>query len=429
VQIILGQILQIAASTGELEWIPDCALVVDSAGTIVSQGAIQTLRSQWPHAPVLGRQEHILVPALIDTHIHFPQMDMIGACAPSLLPWLEQFTFPHEIRYRGRTHEVATAAQLFAEELARQGTGFAVVYSSSDEAATELLFEAVQARGLRAIIGKVSMDQHAPQELIVPRARDLAETEELIGRWHGRDGRLFYALTPRFAPSCSPELLKGLGCLASQYPDVFVQTHYAENHGEIAWVRELYPVARDYLAVYEDFGLIGPRTILAHAIHTSPEEQQRLRDRRVIVSHCPTSNLFLGSGLCPVRSYLQDSIAVTLGSDVGAGTSFSLWQTMGEAYKVGQLRGEPISPAQLLYASTRGAALALGFSKLGSLDPGFEADMQVIDLAAKPLLARRWHNARDPADRLATLMHLIDDRCIRQLYVRGRPTLDGSVRI
>lgn len=138
-QIILGQILQIAASTGELEWIPDCALVVDSAGTIVSQGAIQTLRSQWPHAPVLGRQEHILVPALIDTHIHFPQMDMIGACAPSLLPWLEQFTFPHEIRYRGRTHEVATAAQLFAEELARQGTGFAVVYSSSDEAATELL--------------------------------------------------------------------------------------------------------------------------------------------------------------------------------------------------------------------------------------------------------------------------------------------------
>ncbi len=403
-----------------LEYMEDAGLLIDGKGRIADKGRAEVIIERWPSVAVQDERPFLMMPGFIDSHLHFPQMDMIGVCAPSLLPWLHTYTFPEEIRFRGSDPENPKRADAFTLELAKQGTSFAVAYSSSDALATDQLFQAFETRGLRAIIGKVSMDQHGPRELLVPAAQDLKASEDLIAKWHQKYNRLFYALTPRFAPSCTPGLLSDLGHLLKSDATLYLQTHYAENKAEIEWVRQLYPKALDYLDVYDQFELLGARTILAHCIYMSPRERDLLLQRQSIVSHCPTSNLFLGSGLMPLSSYAEQGIKLSLGTDVGAGTSLSLWQTMNEAYKIAQLLQAPVTPEMLFYLATLGSAKALGQMHLGSLEKGYDADVQILDLGRKKSLERRWGRFPDSSGRISALIHGADDRNLVKLMVAGR---------
>jgi guanine deaminase len=420
-QLVTGTLLHcLAKSPVELEYSPHTTLLIDDHGRIQAKGKLADLQKQYPKAQGFDYTDRLLIPGFLDTHIHFPQMDMIGAMEPSLLPWLEKHTFPTEVAYRGRSDLMLKAAHQFVDELLSNGTTLACVYSSSNHDVTDLLFEVFAQRGLRGIIGKTSMDRHAPQTLLVPMADDLAQQTALLQRWHGFDQRLSLALTPRFAPSCTPELMKALGELHARHPDTYIQTHYAENTGELLWIKELFPKAHDYLDVYEEFGLITARTVLAHGIHVEADAQQRLAQHQAIISHCPTSNLFLGSGLFAWKSMEDAGVPIALGTDVGAGTSFSLWQTMNEAYKVAALRGAAVQPIDLLAAATLKAAQALGLADLGSLSVGYQADFQVINVRTRPLLERRIKMANSAEEILAALIHLADDRCVESVWVNGK---------
>lgn len=405
------------------------AILVGDDGKILTTGDLGDLKRQSPDAVVQDFADRLILPGFVDTHIHFPQMDMIGCMEPALLPWLDKHVFAEEPRFRGRQPDLVASAHAFADELLGHGTTVACVYSSSDYDATDVLMEVLAQRGLRGIIGKTSMDQQGPPTLRVDRMRDLREQEKLIQRWHGHDGRLFVALTPRYAPACSPDLMRELGALHRQVPDTFIQTHYAENKDELKLVHQMFPREADYLAVYEAMQLIGPRTILAHGIHVADDARRRLAQAGAIISHCPTSNLFLGSGLFAWGDMRQDKVRVTLGTDVGAGTSFSLWQTMAEAYKVSALRGAPVLAEELFHAATLGAAAALNLTNVGALAEGFEADFQVIDPRRRPILERRLRHCTTPADILAALIHLCDDRCVDGVWVRGEQVFGGDPTI
>ncbi len=420
-QLVTGTLLHcLPKNPVELEYSPHTTLLIDDQGRIQAKGKLADLQKQYPHAQGFDYTDRLLIPGFLDTHIHFPQMDMIGAMEPSLLPWLEKHTFPTEIAYRGRSDVMLKAAHQFVDELLANGTTLACVYSSSNHDVTDLLFEVFAQRGLRGIIGKTSMDRHAPPSLLVPCADDISQQKALLERWHGFDQRLALALTPRFAPSCTSELMQALGELHAQHPDTYLQTHYAENLGELLWIKELFPNARDYLEVYENFKLITKRSILAHGIHVETDAMKRLAQRGAIISHCPTSNLFLGSGLFSWRKMEEEGVTIALGTDVGAGTSFSLWQTMNEAYKVSALRGAAVKPLNLLAAATLKAAQALGLSDLGSLNIGYQADFQVINLRMRPLLERRVKIANSAEEILAALIHLADDRCVESVWVNGK---------
>lgn len=418
--LVRGHLLQVADKPNTLEELRDGALLIDSQGKIVRKGEFSALQKEFPQLAVRDHSGSFILPSFFDTHIHFPQLDMIGSCAEELLLWLQRYTFPREAAFRGRNDFVRLAAQNFVDELARNGTSFAVVYSSSCGEATDILFEEFDRRGMRGIIGKVSMDRHCPPEIAVGTAQDKKWTEDLIGKWHGKSEKLYYALTPRFAPSCTDELMSMLAAMHAADPSLYMQTHYAENQNEIDWVKDLFPESKSYLDVYDSRNLLGEKTILAHSIHTHAADEKLLLDHKVVISHCPTSNLFLGSGLFQAQSYLEQGQRVTLGTDVGAGTSFSQWQTMNEAYKVAQLRGERISPAQLLTLATVAAAETLGFTNLGRLDEGYSADYQVIDPKARAILSRHIQLATTAEERLAALIHFADDRALRELRVEGR---------
>ncbi|MCX6131867.1 MAG: guanine deaminase [Proteobacteria bacterium] len=398
----------------------DAALLVDEFGLIRAKGSFLDILKRAPAAVIHDFRGKLLIPGFLDTHVHFPQLNMIGQMAPSLLPWLEQYTFPTEKAFQGRTAFVTEAAHQFVDELQANGTSLACVYSSSDYEATDLLFEVFAQRGMRGIIGKTSMDRHAPAELLIKAEIDLADQERLIQRWQGYEERLAVALTPRFAPACTPELMQGLGQLHRKYPSTYVQTHYAENLGELEWVKKLFPKAQDYLDVYESFGLIGPRTILAHGIHVEASARERLANKKAILSHCPSSNLFLGSGLFDWQAMKSQEVSIAIGTDVGAGTSFSMWQTLNEAHKVGALAGHAMSGHELFAAATLGAGQSLGFEDLGSLDEGYQADFQVIDARARALLDRRIKACKNLEEMLSALIHLCDDRCLESLWIRGK---------
>ena len=432
-KIVRGHLLWVSTD-GELLEIKDGGLAFADSGAIESVGDFASVKQDWPEARVIDRQGSVILPSFCDSHVHYPQLSMIGATAPSLLPWLHQHTFAAEQKFKGHHAAVRDKAEAFVAQLLRNGVSLAVVYSSSDAAATQVLFESFEAHGLRGIIGKTSMDRDCPEELSVSLAEDMANTEDLISQWHGHDGRLFYALTPRFAPSCSDTLMQALGQLYQANPQLYMQTHYAENEAEMALIKQLYPKAKHYLDVYDYFGILGPRTILAHGIHVSQEEIRILVERRCVISHCPTSNLFLGSGLCRVKHLSEKGVALALGTDVGAGTSFSLWKTMAEAYKVSQLLGVYTKVADFFALATLKSFAALGFGDLGYFAKGCQADFQVLNPHAKgneanswfaaarfDPLALRWQDCATAEERLAALIFLADNRHQQELWVRGRP--------
>ena len=387
---------------------------------------VQALGSHAQLAPRFGGvpTEHfsgrIIAPGFIDLHIHFPQVDVIGSPAESLLPWLENYTFPHEKRF-GVLDYSAQAAIFFIAELLRNGVTTALAFATSHPESVDALFAEAQRRKLRLIAGKVLMDQNAPDGVRDTTAQSLADTESLIRRWHGVD-RLGYAITPRFVPSCSPAQLRGAGELAARYPDVWIQSHVAENKDEIAWVKSLFPEARSYLAVYEQFGLMRPRAIYAHCIHFDEEDRALMHRTGAAAAVSPTSNLFLGSGFFDYEGADRAGFGYGLASDVGGGTSFSPFHTMLAAYYVGRegqtKPGVSLGPQHLWWQHTAGAAAALGLSgTIGNLLPGCEADFVVLNPQATPLLARRTAQAASLDELLFSMIVLGDDRLVEKTVI------------
>jgi guanine deaminase len=373
-----------------LRYLPDGLLVI-CQGKILEVGPYEQLVSRYGAVAIAHHPNRLIVPGFIDTHIHFPQTEMIAAYGEQLLTWLQRYTFPTEQKFSDRNYALAVA-ELFLDELLRHGTTTALVFTTVYPQSTDAFFQAAQRRNLRMIAGKVLMDRHAPEALLDTPATAYRDSKQLIEKWHKKD-RLLYAVTPRFAITSSPEQLAVASRLLQEFPDTYLHTHLAENTDEIAWTAELFSKSTGYLNVYEQAGLVLNRAIFAHGIHLSEEELTTLSRCGCALAHCPTSNLFLGSGLFALHKAKKADrpIKVGLGSDIGGGTSFSLLHTGGAAYQVAQLQQQQtLTPFQALFLATLGGAEALSLqTQLGSFTPGKEADFVVLNPQATSTLAFR----------------------------------------
>jgi guanine deaminase len=391
-------------------------LMVVEDGNIAAIGPHADLAARFADVPVEALPG-LIVPGFVDAHVHYPQIERIASHGEQLLEWLERHIFPAEAAFTDPAH-AATIASFFLDQLLANGTTSALVFATVHATSVDALFEAALARDMRITSGKVLMDI-GPETLRDTPETGRAETEALIARWRGR-GRLGYAVTPRFALTSSDAQLADAGEIVAAHPDVLMHTHLSENHGEIAAVARRFPDARDYLDVYDRFGLVGRRSVFAHCIHMSDPALTRMADAGAGIAFCPTSNLFLGSGLFDLAACDRHRIRIGLGSDVGAGTTLSLLATMGEAYKVGQMRGTSLDPFRALHLATAGGARVMGIAdRVGGLLPGQEADFVVLDPAATPILARRTAGA-SLHDRLFALQILGDDRAVAATYLRGK---------
>jgi guanine deaminase len=404
----------------------DGLLVVgpDASGQRVvrAAGDHAALIGNYPGVGVEDLRGKLIAPGFIDMHVHYPQTDVIGAPAAGLLPWLENYTFPHESRFHEPLHAREVAA-FFLDELARNGVTTALTFATSHPASVDAMFEAARARGLRFITGKVLQDRHSPDGVRDDTERSLIDTEALIRRWHGVD-RLGYAITPRFAPTSTPAQLRGAGELAAKYSDVWIQSHVAENLDEVRWAAELFPDARSYLGVYDDFGLLRKRAVYAHCIHLDEADRKLMAATGTTAAVSPTSNQFLGSGFFDYLAADEAGMGYGLASDVGGGTSFSPFRTMLAAYCVGRegqtKTGLSLTPGQLWWQHTAGAARALGLEGVvGNLQPGCEADFVVLDPQATPLLARKTSQANSLDELLFSLIVLGDDRVVVRSVIAG----------
>jgi guanine deaminase len=392
----------------------------DGRARVQASGSWSALSPAHAGLPVQHFPGRLIAPGFVDLHIHYPQTDVIGAPADGLLPWLENYTFPHEQRFADPAYS-AEVADFFLAELLRNGVTTALAFATSHPASVDALMGAAQKAQMRLVTGKVLQDRNSPDGVRDATEQSLLDTEALIQRWHGVD-RLGYAITPRFAPTSSEAQLRGAGELAARHPDVWIQSHVAENLDERRWVRELFPQARSYLSVYDDFGLLRERAVYAHCIHLDDADRALMLARGAAAAVSPTSNLFLGSGFFDYASAREAGFAYGLASDVGAGTSFSPFQTMLAAYAVGRegqtKRGLSLAPAELWWQHTGGAAAAMGLGGVvGNLLPGCEADFLVLNPQATPLLARKTQAARNLDELLFAMIVLGDDRLVEQTII------------
>jgi len=397
------------------------ALVVLRRGCIDAVGpAGELLERLPPGTPVERYADALICAGFVDVHVHYPQLSILGARGLPLLQWLDRYTFPAELAFADIEH-ARGMARLYLDQNLRNGITSAAVFCTVHPASVDALFETADALGMRLVAGKVLMDRNAPAALCDTAQTGYDESAALIARWHGR-GRLGYAITPRFAVSSSPAQLDAAGTLWREHPDCHVQSHVSENCAEIARVRELFTDARDYLDVYDRHGLVGPRAIYAHGIHLGEREFARCHESDTALAHCPTSNLFLGSGLFDLAAARRADrpVRVGLGTDLGAGTSFSMLRTMDEAGKIAQLRQAPLAAAHAFHLATRGGAHALHLEdRIGSVAPGMEADLVVLDLKSTPLMAARMQYVDSLEEALAVLMTLGDDRAVRATWIGG----------
>jgi guanine deaminase len=401
---------------GACAWHEDGLLVVED-GLIVDCGAYEALAPRFKGLSVTAYPGHVLAPGFIDLHIHLPQATIVGASNSGLLDWLTRHAFPAEAAFGDPAHCRAQASH-FLDELLANGTTTALVFGSSHRTSVEALFDDAFQRGMRLIAGKVLMDRNAPADVLDTVEQGRIDTLDLIAA--AKRGRLGYAVTPRFALTSSPDQLAMAGEIVRGHPDVWMQTHLAENHDEIEQARRLFPQARDYLDVYEQAGLVTGRSVFAHCVHLNDNGLDRLAGAGAAIAHCPSSNLFLGSGLFSLKRALERGVKVGIGTDVGAGDDFSIPRTLNQAYKIAQLLGDTLSAFQAFYMATLGGAKALGLGDaIGSLEAGKEADFLLLDLAATPVLARRLAAATDLEDRLFALMMLGDGRTVAHTYVNG----------
>ncbi|GAB5414403.1 MAG: guanine deaminase [Congregibacter sp.] len=434
-ELHLGAVLHLLDDPGRIgtdavRFYRDGALLVEN-GYVVDAGEAGAMRERASmQTAVIDHQHALLCPGFIDTHVHYPQIDLIGSHGEQLLEWLERYVFPTEARFVDEAHAGETANR-FLDELLRNGSTTALVFGTVHRQSAEAFFRAARDRNMRMIAGKVWMDQNAPAELCDTAQTAYDDSKDLIARWHNKH-RLRYAVTPRFAPTSSVDQLNAAGALLRECPDVYLHTHMSENSNEVAWVGEIHPDSDHYLHCYDQAGLLGRRSVFAHCIHLSEAEWSRMGETRSNIAFCPTSNLFLGSGLFALDKAEHHQIEVGLGTDIGAGTSFSLLQTMNEAYKVQQLQGRSLAPLKNFYLATLGGARALDLeAELGNFEAGKEADFLVLDLQATPLLSERLKHCEDLSELLFVLMMLGDDRLVRETWVMGELAHvreDGSLK-
>lgn len=402
----------------------DGFIAIDGSGRIAAVGDWGTAPSD---AEVVNLGPNALItPGLIDTHLHAPQLEMIGSYGGHLLEWLNRYTFPTEAKFADPVH-AAYVARIFFDQLLRNGTLTALIFSTIHAEATDIFFSEAERRGFRGIIGKTMMDRNAPECLLETADDSYANSRALLTKWHNR-GLLRYAITPRFAPTSTPRLLELAGSLKREFPDVYVHTHISENRAEVEWVHQLFPEA-EYADVYDHYGLLDHRTVLAHGVYLTDEELDLLAQRRARIAHCPNSNLFLGSGLFKLHHVRAAGVVVGLGSDIGAGTTPSLFAAMADAYKVQQVQNVSLTPLQLWYLATLGGARTLSIDdETGSLEVGKSADFLVLDLSATPLLELRMSHASSIEDVLAGLIFVGDDRAVERAFIAGREVLTAASR-
>jgi len=423
-QILLGQTLTFTDDPFRVP--PEAAVrherrgaVAIEAGRISAVGPAEEIRAAYPQAAVTDHGAALISPGFIDAHAHYPQTAIIASWGKRLIDWLNSYTFPEEARFGDPAHAAEIAARYFDLTLAN-GTTTTVSYCTIHPESVEAYFAEAQKRGLRALGGKTCMDANAPDDLRDTAQSAYDDSKRLLDRWHGVD-RLGYVITPRFAPTSTRAQLEALGALWGEHPDVLMQTHLSEQHEEIAWVAELYPEARDYTDVYDRFGLLRAGALMGHAIHLSPRERDRLREAGASLIHCPTSNTFIGSGLFDMEGLMREGQRIGLATDTGGGSSFSMLRTMASAYEVAHLRGTVLHPAQLWWLATAGSAHALHLGdRIGTLAPGFEADLAVIDLGSTPAIAQRAGRAEGLWEAVFPTIMMGDDRAICAVYVGGQ---------
>jgi guanine deaminase len=400
----------------------DGGLLIEG-GRIVAAGAYADVSAQaGDGVKRIDHRPHLLLPGFIDAHVHFPQMGVIASYGTELLDWLNKYTFPEETKFRDAQHG-RRIARLFLDEMVRQGTTTVAAYCSVHKQSAEAFFAESHARDMLSIAGKVMMDRNAPEALRDTPQSGYDDSKALIEEWHGR-GRQLYAITPRFAITSTPEQMEMAGALVREFPDLHMQTHLSENHAEIAFTRELYPWSRDYTDVYEHYGLLGKRALFGHCIHLSEREADALSESGSVAVFCPTSNLFLGSGLFDYQRYRtrEKPLRIATATDVGGGTNYSMLRTMDEGYKVIALNGEKLNPFASFWQMTRGNAEALSIAdRVGTLEGGTAADITVLDARATPAMRLRMETVGTLAEELFLLQTLGDDRSIAEVYVAGKP--------
>lgn len=423
-RLILGQTLAFAGDPaalglGAVRHEAHGAVLI-RAGKIAAIGPANVLRQSHPTAQITDHGDKLILPGFVDAHAHYPQTAIIASWGKRLIDWLNSYTFPEEARFADPAYAAEIAGR-YLDLLLSNGTTTVASYCTIHPESVDAFFTAAQARGMRALAGKTCMDRDTAPAFLRDSAQSAYDdSKALIARWHGVD-RLSYVITPRFSPTSTPDQLTALGALWAEHPDCLMQTHLSEQTDEIAWVKSLYPAARDYLDTYEVYGLLGPNGLYGHAIHLEPREIDRLAEMDAALVHCPTSNSFIGSGLFDMG--LRERMRVGLATDTGGGSSFSMLRTMAAAYEIAQLRGMALHPAELLWLATGASAQALRLEdRIGRLAPGFEADLVVLDLAATPAIAQAASRAEDIWQAVFPTIMMGDDRAIAQVYIAGRPT-------
>tara|TARA_R110000751_G_scaffold288076_4_gene393335 strand:+ start:194268 stop:195575 length:1308 start_codon:yes stop_codon:yes gene_type:complete len=397
--------------------------VLSTDGVIIASGDYASVKQQAPaEAIAIDHRPHLIMPGFIDTHLHFPQMQVIGSYAAALLEWLNTYTFVEEQKFVDPVH-AARIATAFFDELVRHGTTSAVAYCSVHRSSAEAFFSESHRRNFRMIAGKVMMDRNAPPALLDTPQSGYDDTKAIIEKWHGK-GRQMVAITPRFAITSSPEQLEMAGALMREFPDLHMQTHLSENQAEIEFTKELYPQHHDYVAVYDHYGLLGPKSLFGHSIHLSDREADAMSASGSVAVFCPTSNLFLGSGLFDLKTLDErdDPVRIAIATDIGGGSSYSMLRTLDEGYKILQLQGQRMTPLESFYRITLGNARALSLEdRIGTIEPGREADMVVLNAGATPAMALRMETVTKLSEELFLLQTMGDDRAIVETYIAGEP--------
>jgi guanine deaminase len=423
--LLLGQTLSFSGDPFKQPWQDvtqhrkDGAVLLEN-GHIQKVGGRSDLRAEHPQANVTDYGEDLIVPGFVDAHVHYPQTAIIASWGKRLIDWLNTYTFPEEMRLANPVYAAEIAGRYLDIALSH-GTTTMASYCTTAPTSVNAYFEAAAHRGMRVVGGKTCMDRNAPEGLIDSAHRAYDESKELIDTWHGT-GRAVYAITPRFSPTSTPEQLHSLGALWAERPKCLMQTHLSEQTEEIAWVRSLFPNARDYLDTYAQHGLLGERGVYGHAIHLEPREIDQLAEVGASVVHCPTSNMFIGSGLFDLMGLAKAKVGLGLASDIGGGSNFSMLHTMAAAYEVAQLRGVAPHPAQLMWLASEGSAKTLHLKgKVGHLGTGAEADLCILNLSSTQAIDQRRRNANDFWEAIFPTIMMGDDRAVRQVWVAGEP--------
>jgi guanine deaminase len=389
-------------------------------GKIADVGDAEALSQANPGVEKIHYGGSLIMAGFVDAHVHYPQTAMIASWGKRLIDWLNSYTFPEEMKFADPAY-AAEISNRYLDLTRANGTTTMCSFCTIHPESVEAFFAEAQRRNQRVVAGKTCMDRNAPEGLRDTAQSAYDDSKALLGKWHGQD-RISYAITPRFSPTSTPEQLEAMGALWAEHPDCLMQTHLSEQTDEIDWVKSLFPTARDYLDTYERFGLLGKGGLYGHAIHLEPREKDRLREVDGSLVHCPTSNTFIGSGLFDMAGLIGDGQRIGLATDTGGGSSFSMLRTMAAAYEIGQLRGTPLHPAQLLWLATVGSARSLWMDdRIGNLKAGHEADLVVVDLSSTEAIAQRSSRATDLWESIFPTIMMGDDRAIEAVWIAGQP--------